>query len=344
MPWELTGNASIDPANNFLGTIDDQPLAIRTSNLERILVTPAGDVGIGGTPTPGARLTVVRGGATVNGVAVGTTVPDIDYRPFEYETVGVADPNMHLRLQSPNLIIFHTGDTLTPKMAITEAGSIGIGTDNPGARLHVRSDPPPPPIREEAQLRLESATHRTIVQMGKGGALQWDFGVGTAFPPNPPNNDFWFGDFADYRLVIQKGTGNVGIGTNNPGAKLDISGSGGANQCCAPAPTTLSLAEASSTQNRQAWLQFHNAGEAEAFLQLTTTTTPTVPGGMENRVEITNRGGGRLTLWTVAGGDIFNITRAGNIGIGTLTVRVPPVSPVPGELILGGDTNVHKWV
>jgi hypothetical protein len=62
--------------------------------------------------------------------------------------------------------------------------------------------------------------------------------------------------------------GNLGIGTTAPNAKLDVSGSGGATQCCAPVLPTLSLAEASSTQNRQAWLQFHNAGEAEAFIRL----------------------------------------------------------------------------
>jgi hypothetical protein len=69
-------------------------------------------------------------------------------------------------------------------------------------------------------------------------------------------------------IILANNGGNVGIGTTAPGAKLDISGSGGANQCCAPVRPTLSLAEASSAQNRQAWLQFHNGGEAEAYIRL----------------------------------------------------------------------------
>jgi len=61
--------------------------------------------------------------------------------------------------------------------------------------------------------------------------------------------------------------GNVGIGTAAPNAKLDVSGSG-ASQCCAPVQTTISLAENSQGTGRQAWLQFHNQGEAEAYIRL----------------------------------------------------------------------------
>lgn len=61
---------------------------------------------------------------------------------------------------------------------------------------------------------------------------------------------------------------NVGIGTATPGARLDVSGSGGASQCCAPVMPTLSLSEAASAAGRRAWLQFHNSGEAEAYIRL----------------------------------------------------------------------------
>src|SRR3712207_5509602 len=60
---------------------------------------------------------------------------------------------------------------------------------------------------------------------------------------------------------------NVGIGMTTPGAKLDVTGSG-LPQCCAPVLPTVSLSEDSAGTNRQAWLQFHNGGEAEAFIRL----------------------------------------------------------------------------
>jgi hypothetical protein len=55
--WALTGNSGTDPAVNFLGTRDAQPLVIRTDNTERVRVTAGGNVGIG-TTAPAATLDV----------------------------------------------------------------------------------------------------------------------------------------------------------------------------------------------------------------------------------------------------------------------------------------------
>jgi hypothetical protein len=150
-----------------------------------VLSIQGGNVGIG-TLTPRAKFDVSGAGATINAVAVGTDVPGIDYS-FEYETVGVAATNANLRLQSPNWVIVHSGAALTPRMVITDGGSVGIGTTSPGARL-------------------------------------------------------------------------------------DVSGSG-ASQCCAqyqgqPYTPTLALSEDSRAANRPAWLQFHNANEAEGYIRL----------------------------------------------------------------------------
>ena len=56
--WAPTGNSGMNPAVNFLGTTDAQPLVIRTNNIERMRVTATGNVGIG-TTSPTARLEVV---------------------------------------------------------------------------------------------------------------------------------------------------------------------------------------------------------------------------------------------------------------------------------------------
>jgi hypothetical protein len=97
-----------------------------------LAISSNGNVGIG-TASPGARLSVEGGGATVNGVAIGTDVPGINY-PYEYETVGVIHPHWNLRLQSPNAVIFHTGDAPTQKMLIAENGDVTmtgrLGTGN----------------------------------------------------------------------------------------------------------------------------------------------------------------------------------------------------------------------
>jgi hypothetical protein len=65
MPWELTGNPGINPATDFLGSTDNQPLAIRTNGLERMRITPDGNIGIG-TTRPMTKLTITGSDATVN--------------------------------------------------------------------------------------------------------------------------------------------------------------------------------------------------------------------------------------------------------------------------------------
>src|SRR6185503_1822784 len=43
--WSIHGNAGTDPAVNFLGTVDDQPVIIKVNNVERLRVSN-GTVGI----------------------------------------------------------------------------------------------------------------------------------------------------------------------------------------------------------------------------------------------------------------------------------------------------------
>jgi hypothetical protein len=98
MPWELTGNAGTNtrpiwgPAN-FLGTTDNQPLAIRTNNAERIRVTTEGNVGIGtsypSTDVPGGRVLHIdnANGASVLRLGDGAA----NGQQWEWESTVVGD-------------------------------------------------------------------------------------------------------------------------------------------------------------------------------------------------------------------------------------------------------------
>ncbi len=55
--WALTGNNGTSAATNFLGTIDERSLAMRTFNQVRMLLDSAGKVGIG-TTVPNSILNV----------------------------------------------------------------------------------------------------------------------------------------------------------------------------------------------------------------------------------------------------------------------------------------------
>ena len=63
--WVLAGNAGTDPAAEFLGTTDAQPLVLRTNNAERLRVDAAGRLGVG-TASPTERLTVSGNARVLN--------------------------------------------------------------------------------------------------------------------------------------------------------------------------------------------------------------------------------------------------------------------------------------
>ncbi|MEI9956652.1 MAG: hypothetical protein WDM90_10210 [Ferruginibacter sp.] len=55
--WNTTGNSGTNPATNFIGTTDNNPLLIKTNGTEQVRVTENGRVGIG-TNNPAAALDV----------------------------------------------------------------------------------------------------------------------------------------------------------------------------------------------------------------------------------------------------------------------------------------------
>ncbi len=67
--WGLTGNSSINPATNFLGTTDAQPIIFRTNNTEAARIAADRKMGIG-TTLPNSHLHV--NGSTATNVAVAT--------------------------------------------------------------------------------------------------------------------------------------------------------------------------------------------------------------------------------------------------------------------------------
>jgi hypothetical protein len=87
--WQLTGNTVTNPAADFLGTTDAQPLVLRTNNVEQARLDTAGNLGLG-TTSPAERLTV-RGNALVLGedtpAARGYTSTNL-YAPFSVYVSG----------------------------------------------------------------------------------------------------------------------------------------------------------------------------------------------------------------------------------------------------------------
>lgn len=147
----------------------------------------------------------------------------------------------------------------------------------------------------------DGANGSGVIELANGGKTN------VVFTDGPTGNLHLRTDSAGHHLLLQSGgqQGNVGVGTAAPTHKFHVL-----------APEAVGLFESSGSQ---------------AFLRLSTAE------GLGNRVEITNRPGGRLSLWTAGGGDVFNITRDGLIGIGLTDPRTPV--HVRGRIATGLDFN-----
>ncbi len=173
--WSLTGNAGINPVNNFLGTTDSKALVFRTNNIERMRIIAGGKFGFGtilpttrfqinvlsnqspfstwvnGLPTLYADSTgglSVGGGvsASANGLnvvgitAIGTSFPSakLHVNADAAQTVFRAQSN-----GSTKLLVSATGGvsvgspSIGPANGLFVNGSTGMGTTVPETKLHV---------------------------------------------------------------------------------------------------------------------------------------------------------------------------------------------------------------
>jgi hypothetical protein len=197
----------------------------------------------------------------------------------------IAAPNPHSGALSK------AGDTMTGPLTINNNlivnGNVGIGTANPQDKLDIAGG-----------LRILTGSNPIRFTPAWSG-----------FPDAATNQAEISNDIGTYKTLMIVGnksaglgrrvsvwdrleingtlvtTGNVGIGTTSPTHKFHV-----------VAIDAVGLFESTGTQ---------------AYLRFSTNE------GMDNRVEICNRPGGRLSLWTAGGGDVFNITKDGKVGIGT---------------------------
>ncbi len=103
--------------------------------------------------------------------------------------------------------------------------------------------------------------------------------------PNSARPGFGINDHTGRgRLFIGEDNGFVGLGTTTPSHALHVVG-----------PKNIGVFESTDTQ---------------AYLALTTSE------GTNNRVELCNRPGGRLTLFVAGAGDAVNVLRDGRVGVG----------------------------
>jgi hypothetical protein len=118
--WSMTGNIAMNPDSNFIGNVDSVRLAFRTKNIERMSISPTGNVGIG-TIAPTAqfhttgtvRLAGLGNDSTKTRILVVDTSGNVSYR--NSSSVGL---------------------TIGDGLGQTSGGSITIGDSIPGLGPH----------------------------------------------------------------------------------------------------------------------------------------------------------------------------------------------------------------
>jgi hypothetical protein len=196
-----------------------------------------GSVGIG-TTNPSSRLTVNPGSVTNAGtwsdsalaITNPTNIGSYSQISFGY-TVGTINAAAYLGFVSTNQgsngygdLVFgtrsvNTDTAPTERMRINSNGNVGIGTTNPAGLLHLASDGP--------AILLTDKTNNTdaVISTNNGGDVILNADLNDESGVNDPSQ-IQFKIDGEHVMRITS-SGNVGIGTTSPGAKLDIAVSSG---------------------------------------------------------------------------------------------------------------------
>lgn len=198
----------VDSDGGGVGTKSPHPLFFFVNNgvgSPAMTIAPSGNIGIGTPPTTTDKLRVLTptGGSgitqTDGTIAVGTFVGG-----------GIGGPHGSFGTKSNHPLFFFVNNSADPTMTITTSGNVGIGTWTPADKLQVEAP--------TSSYGITQTDGTITVGTFVGGAAD---GGGFGTKSNHPLSFFINGDVGGPAMTIAT-SGNAGIGTTAPQAKLDI--------------------------------------------------------------------------------------------------------------------------
>jgi hypothetical protein len=358
---------------------------------ERMRITSAGNVGIG-TTAPSYMLDLKEQ------ASVSATISFQDTDTLRLGIIGSAraandlltgSVNTDLVINGPyagTSILFGTANS--ERMRISSNGNVGIGTVNPEAKLQIGTDNSAEVIGSVPVARIlgngNSQTSQTLLRLNRpqvDGAYysgSVDFNVYSFDPSGAPN--YGPGTQLDIALKGVSGTtetgnvnvmtlrddGTVGIGTTNPGTKLDIQATDGSSRVRVLDGSTLRF-QAGDDAGNGGFMQITNeAGTVTTYIRGDTGNSYINAGNLgigltnpSHKLDVSGNvnatGVIAATLWSSAdirklsvsqtltfrssaGTPEMTLDGSGNLGIGTISPR-SLLDVTSGTANIAGDTS-----
>lgn len=296
-----TASTNIQLGTNYLSGDGDN---------EGIYIANNGDVGVGSN-TPSGKLDVAGDGSFLGGLRVsGTTAATvgasiyIDGANQDWTIYG----SNNSAGSGANKLVFRDYTNAADRMAIDNAGNLGIGTTNPSSLLHAHS------TGSSGNLRLTSASTGTSTT--DGFSITNNGSTRVAMRQHE-NADWQFITHTGTTALTIDPTANVGIGTTSPAYLLDVNGSARITNLRVNT-TNLQFGAAMEVANRA---NIIGAGSPNLF----------IGNSGSNYVQLLYNSAGYGQLFTPGTNDLV-LSAGGNVGIG--------ITNPSSELEVAGDIEI----
>lgn len=139
--WGLIGNSGTNPIASFIGTTDNQSLAFRTNNIERVRILTTGEFGIG-TTTPSRKLQITENTPSTTNGQLYIEQSGTGDAFMHFGNTGARHFNMGLDTSAESFKI-STAETApgavsaSTLITLQSTGEFGIGTVTPDRKLEV---------------------------------------------------------------------------------------------------------------------------------------------------------------------------------------------------------------
>jgi len=220
--WLINGNGNTTVGTNFLGTTNNQSLAFRTNNIERMRLTNNGNLTIGQTSTSGAKLQIAIGGPLSLSAPGYVVVGKSNSLNLGFDTGAIqARKN---GAASPLYLNYYGGDTFAGPAGALSVSTSGT-TVNSGNLSFADGT-------QSIQFANPGTTPAPMMFMFRSGTTNTARMV-IAHSPSFPTWGLQYADSGDQfdflgagtsRMSINLSNGNVGIGVVSPVYKLEVCG------------------------------------------------------------------------------------------------------------------------